>query len=251
MDTEVIGIRERESAPWGFWSTVGFSCLTLIVAFVAQIVVVLGFAAVVYLRHHTADFRSLGSNGLLLTVATLISTPLVMSLSVLFIQLRNTLTVRDYLCLCCPGKGQWFRWCLSVLVLGVCSDALSALLGKPIVPDFMVEAYRTATFTPALWLAVIVAAPLGEEFVFRGFLFRGLERSRAGATGAVLLSALGWALLHIQYDLYGMGTIFVAGLLLGLARLKTRSLYVPIMMHATWSLIATIEAAIYVRMVPN
>jgi membrane protease YdiL (CAAX protease family) len=41
------------------------------------------------------------------------------------------------------------------------------------------------------------------------------------------------------------------GLLLGAARLKSNSIYVPITMHAIASLIATIEAAIYVSAVLN
>ena len=83
--------------------------------------------------------------------------------------------------------------------------------------------------------------------MFRGFLFKGLLYSKAGPVGAVVLSSLIWSALHMQYDLYGMATIFAGGLLLGLARLKSNSIYVPIVMHALWSLIATIETAVYIK----
>jgi len=87
----------------------------------------------------------------------------------------------------------------------------------------------------------MVAAPLGEETLFRGFFFQGLLRSRLGAPGAIALSSLFWALIHVQYDAYGIATIFVTGLFLGYARLKTQSLYVPIFLHSLNNLGATLE----------
>lgn len=59
------------------------------------------------------------------------------------------------------------------------------------------------------------------------------------------MSAALWAAIHVQYDLYGMATIFVFGLLLGAARLSTASLLVPLGMHALANLFATIEAAMW------
>jgi membrane protease YdiL (CAAX protease family) len=50
-----------------------------------------------------------------------------------------------------------------------------------------------------------------------------------------------WAAVHHQYDLYGIATIFVIGLLLGTARMKTDSVYPGIVMHALMNLIATIQ----------
>jgi membrane protease YdiL (CAAX protease family) len=50
-----------------------------------------------------------------------------------------------------------------------------------------------------------------------------------------------WSSLHIQYDFWGMSTIFMFGLILGIARLKTDSLWSPLLMHSLWNLAATIE----------
>jgi hypothetical protein len=109
----------------------------------------------------------------------------------------------------------------------------------------MVQAYKTSFFPPLLWLAFIVASPLYEEIFFRGFLFKGIEHSRAGPAGAVIITSLAWSLLHIQYDFLIIISIFAGGLLLGLARLKTNSIYVPIVMHALQNLMATIVVIIY------
>ena len=93
-------------------------------------------------------------------------------------------------------------------------------------------------------LMVHVAAPIIEEFIFRGFLFTGLEKSRVGGLGAVLITAACWSVLHIQYDAYEIATIFVMGVGLGFARLKTRSLYLSILLHALNNAIATIGVVI-------
>jgi len=134
-----------------------------------------------------------------------------------------------------------------LLLLVVLSDALTVSLGRPIVPPFMVNAYQTAGFVPLFWFALIVAAPLAEESLFRGFLFEGIFHSRLGAAGAVILSALAWASIHLQYDLYGVATIFVSGLLLGYARLKTGSLYPTLFLHGLMNLIATVEVVVFLK----
>jgi len=246
MDISCGDIGEGEPSPWGFWATIGFSFLTIIILLVAQIVVAIAFAVVAKVRHPDIDLHSFGSNGLLLAIATCVSMPPTIAMSLLFAKLRKNITVKEYFCLYKPEQGQYIKWSVAVLMLALCSDALTVVLGRPIVPEFMVDAYTTAHFTPLLWFAVVIAAPLVEETIFRGFVFKGIQKSRIGAVGAILVSSAGWSALHIQYGLYGVGTIFVSGLLLGTARLRSNSIYVPIMMHAIWSLIATIEVAIYV-----
>jgi membrane protease YdiL (CAAX protease family) len=127
------------------------------------------------------------------------------------------------------------------------SDVFTTLMGRPIVPDFMVDVYQTAGFVPFLWLALIVAAPLMEEVFFRRFLLAGFSRSKIGAPGAIVLTAALWAAIHSQYDFYGIATIFVFGLFLGYARLKTGSIYTTIILHAVMNLGATIQVAALLR----
>jgi membrane protease YdiL (CAAX protease family) len=72
-------------------------------------------------------------------------------------------------------------------------------------------------------------------------------QSRLGAVGAVGLTSLVWALIHVQYDAYGIATIFVTGLLLGYVRLKTGSLYATIFLHGLMNLVATLEVVVVLR----
>ena len=55
--------------------------------------------------------------------------------------------------------------------------------GRAIVPPFVIDAYRSARDSGTIWLlviALVIAAPLTEEIVFRGFMYRGLAASRVG-----------------------------------------------------------------------
>ena len=249
MDTDIISIEEPAPRPWGFWATIGFTVAIVIAEVLIQIVAVVGFLVVATVAHHTVDAHSLGSNGLLLAIVTVVSIPVALGLVVLFVRLRKGMTLKDYLCFRHPRSSRYSTWCLILLAFVLLSDSLSVVLGKPIVPPFMSDAYATAGFMPLLWFTLIVVAPVGEEILFRGFLFKGLEASRVGGAGAVIVSSLGWAAMHIQYDWYGLLSVGAMGLLVGIARLRSQSILLPIFLHAVSNLIATVEAAVFVGMV--
>lgn len=122
-------------------------------------------------------------------------------------------------------------------------DALTILLERDIVPEFMVQVYTTVEYPALIWVAAVLMAPLLEEMLVRGFLFAGWSRSRLGVKGTILLTSLGWAVVHLQYDFYGCLIIFVHGILLGIARHRTGSIWVPFLMHAVMNVIATLEVA--------
>jgi membrane protease YdiL (CAAX protease family) len=86
-------------------------------------------------------------------------------------------------------------------------------------------------------LAVGILGPIAEELVFRGWFF-GLLDKRVGAPLTIFVTAVGWALLHYDYTWQVIAVIIVDGLLLGLARWKTRSVFPPIVMHALYNLYA-------------
>jgi membrane protease YdiL (CAAX protease family) len=87
-------------------------------------------------------------------------------------------------------------------------------------------------------LGVVVAGPILEELVFRGVAFGLLVRTRLGAGGAVVATALIWSLVHVQYSAVVIAIIFVSGLVLGLARWRSGSIFLPVAMHMLWNLYA-------------
>lgn len=135
-------------------------------------------------------------------------------------------------------------WYLTLFLLGIAFDLLLWLVGRPIVPEFALDVYRSAAGSWILWLAIVLVAPLVEEVFFRGLLFAGLSASILGPVGAISITALIWAALHIQYDLFVIAFIFVVGVLLGLARYKTGSIVLTFSLHALMNLGAMILAAV-------
>lgn len=247
---EAVGVVDQPKAPWGFWATVGLSAAVLGVFVAIQTTVAVPFVVAELHRRPGIGPRQLTedleSNGLLLALATLSSAPACIGLTVLFAKLRGGMSARQYLALGWVSKRTLLSWCLLVMLFMIVSDGLTYLVAREVVPREMARAYQTAGFVPLLWIALIAAAPLFEEIFFRGFLFQGLRHSRLGGGGAVVLTALAWAAIHMQYDAYQMFTVFLGGLLLGTARLKTQSVYLTIAMHVVWNIIATVETAIFV-----
>ncbi|NRQ44154.1 CPBP family intramembrane metalloprotease [Rheinheimera sp. YQF-2] len=92
-----------------------------------------------------------------------------------------------------------------------------------------------------LLLVFVVAAPILEEAVFRGYLFKAWRTGFLGLWGTLLLTSLLFTLLHAgQYPGILLGMLFAFSLLLGLARERSGSLYVPVALHALNNLIAWI-----------
>ena len=158
--------------------------------------------------------------------------------------MKKELSIREYLCLYSVAFKDFFMWISFLLLAVACFDALTYLLGRPIVPDGTIKQLQTVSPVIYIFVFAILVAPIFEECLFRGFLFAGLLESRLGAPGAIAITALTWAAVHFQYDLYTIALIFILGNLLGFARLRTRSLYVPTAMHATANSIAMLEASI-------
>jgi membrane protease YdiL (CAAX protease family) len=136
------------------------------------------------------------------------------------------------------------KWLGLMAIFIAVTDLMSFFLDRPIVPVFMKTVYASANPVWLIWVALVIAAPIFEEAFFRGFLFQGFSSSFMGPFGAIALTAGLWALIHTQYDLYGIGTIFCLGLLIGLARLHTGSLWPPIAMHAMANFVSTVETAL-------
>ena len=231
--------------PWGLWATAGLSLLTYLLYVAAGIGVAIAVSAF-YLSadpemdpHKVAQIVT--SDGGIIFGEILISASLGILLLLFFIKIKRGPSVREYLCLHLRSWKIFAIWILLVVLFTACSDALSYLLDRPIVPEYWANLLQTAPSILMVIIAVILVAPIFEEFLFRGFMFAGIKESRLGARGAIVITAVTWSAIHFQYDLYWVATIFVLGIVLGMARLRTNSLYLTIAMHATVNAIAIVE----------
>ncbi len=237
----------RPAEPWGPWATLWLGLAVFLAYSLVQLVVMLILWALQPGGPSPPiEDGGLGGSGLQFALATLISAPVGIALVVLLVRLRYKRSVRDDLGL----RGARPRAVLLALLalVGYLAgyDLLTRFLDRPAMPEFMVDAYRTASFLPALYAAVVLAAPLFEEVLFRGFLLPGLARSPyLRGAGAVLLSSVLFALPHLQYDLIDMTAVFGLGVVFAVVRLRTGSTWLAIGLHALVNLLATVQVALY------
>lgn len=83
-------------------------------------------------------------------------------------------------------------------------------------------------------VSICLLAPVSEEVIFRGFLLNaGLGFGKRGEQIAILATSLIFMLVHTQYQQPATFVIlFLFSVILCYARLYTRSLLVPIILHA-------------------
>jgi membrane protease YdiL (CAAX protease family) len=235
---------------WGPWPTAGFGCGLLVVSVIISMLVVIGFLVGEFIGDSTASIdrltQDLMGNGLYFSLASIAIAIVCTCLISLIIKIRHTLSISEYLGL----RPISIKTILASLAIAagmvILTDGISYLLGKPFVSEWQMDLYMNSRWPVLLWVALIVFAPAFEETLFRGFLFEGFRQSRIGVIGAVILTALLWALSHIQYGAYGLVTIFVLGIVLGIVRFRTGSLWSTLVMHALINLVAMTETAFYI-----
>lgn len=108
---------------------------------------------------------------------------------------------------------------------------------QPIVNEFPRSGAGAALFV----VVAVVMAPLFEEIVFRGFLFRGLANSWGWVWGA-LASAAVFGLAHLQLDVFV--PLATLGFFLAWAYKRTGSLWSCIAMHGIFNAIAVLAWAL-------
>jgi hypothetical protein len=213
--------------PWGRLASLGLGFVAMMAGQIG------GLLALTWWYDLSASqLSSLGGDGGAVTLIIIVSTPIQVALLWLFAQRAGN--AADYLGLTMPRRSELIVGVLAIIALIVVSDAVSWLLGRGLVTSFQTDIYRTAGtegLLPLLWLAVVVVAPIGEETLFRGFLFRGWLHAPRDAWPVIVATALLFAVLHVQYDLFVIAQVFVFGLLLGWMRWASGSTILTMALH--------------------
>lgn len=224
---------------WELLGTVLWGSLIIVLYIVAQVASMVAWLA--YQGRPMSDLATVGFNGSALSVAVIGS--MVVSLIAIYIviKLKKGSLLQDYLALKPFDLRILPKW-IGVLMLMIgLSTALMYLTPGNQNEAFMVDVYLSAKPKWLLFLAVVLAAPIFEELFFRGFLFKGFEHSVLGLAGTLIITSASWAAIHMQYDYTYIMMIFALGIVLGLARYKTGTVWVPIILHALYNLVAMLE----------
>lgn len=191
-----------------------------------------------------AELAKIGSDGVSVTLIIMVSTPIEVAALVLLAQRTGNDALR-YLGLVMPTRGQVVFGVAAVIALIVVGNTVSWLAGRDIVTSFQSDIVRTAGaagWLPLLWFAIVVVGPIGEEVLFRGFIFRSWLRKPNDTWPAIIVTGALFALLHVQYDWFVIGQVFAFGLLLGWMRWATGSTILTILLHALINFEGMIES---------
>lgn len=234
---------------WGAWPTAGFGCGLMTISVIVVIPVMIGFVLTGFTGDSMESMNTflwgLLENGLFFALATIAIAIVGTYLISLIIKMRHTISITEYLGLRPISVKAMLISLVIAAGLVALSDSLSYVLGKTTVSGWQLNLYVSSGWPILLWAAFIVFAPIFEETLFRGFLFEGFRHSRIGVAGAVILTAFLWAISHVQYDAYGIIAILIWGIVFGIVRFRTGSLWSVLSMHSLMNLVGTVETAIY------
>lgn len=132
----------------------------------------------------------------------------------------------------------WFHQVVFGVVCGagvITSTALLLVVSRAAA----ISPFASRSFSRLLFLsAFLLLSSIFEELTFRGYALQRAADALGPVLAALLSSALfGWAhFANPQATLYSTLNTVLAGLLLAIARLRSRALWMPIGLHFAWNL---------------
>jgi membrane protease YdiL (CAAX protease family) len=233
--------------PWRFWATSGFALAALAAWFAAQFLAE-AIAILVFTATRAGLADDAGRRLLFGLSVSIVAAPAPMAVTALAARLAGCRVI-EYFALHWPRRNHLALGFALIVVLVPLGDLASYFSGRAIIPPFVVDAYRSARDANALILlalALVIVAPLTEEWLFRGFLLRGYAVSRLGSVGAVIVTSGAWASMHVQYEFFFIAQIFILGLVFGWLRLRSGSMVLTLVLHAIVNLYALAQTAFLV-----
>jgi membrane protease YdiL (CAAX protease family) len=201
--TEPIEATEATETPrWSVARIVAYSLLVVIAFLAVQTAVVFFVIVSRFGDDHAAVqqwVESAESDGALISLATIASALLCVPL-VKLLAARREPNAWNFLGVRPTGLGSILFWCVLLTVLVLAIDLLAASFGGNVVPEFMVQTYQTSGSAVLFFAALVLAAPLLEEDLNRGFMLGGQEASGVSPIKDAVDSSLAWAAIHVQYD---------------------------------------------------
>lgn len=183
-----------------------------------------------------ADYAKVTNSGLLGWLITalefsILGGGIVYALKRIQLPAKNTLAIRPFPPSLLPGI---LFTALGLMVL--CSEVDNIIRYFYPLPEEITEIGIPVFEQPLLGLiALVILAPIFEEFLFRGIVLRGLL-FRYPKWRAILISALLFAFFHVNaYQIFGA---LATGLFLGWLYFRSKSIWPPVIAHASYNGIA-------------
>lgn len=233
----------RPPQAWKFVGTSLWGVAVFAAMFAGQLSVLVYFLITDRAPFSFDSVRELAGGGLTIALSVVMGLPT--TLLALWIAIRlSRVPFADYLALRGTSWRNLLLGIVALVVLVMGWEGVSTAMGRESSAGFMVDVLKSARAEGALWLLVVsfcVVAPITEEFLTRGFLYRGWSESFLRPAGAIVLSSLVWTAMHLQYDWFFFGEIFSIGLLFGYLRYRSGSIWLTVILHGLNNLAATLQ----------
>jgi CAAX protease family protein len=236
--------------PWGFWATLGWTLLAVAAGVLALMAVGLAIARWNPSLNIGQEILRPGGRSAIFSSLLMLAQGVIVAMLV-FAARRSGGSALTYLGLVRP-RGRYVLLGLLCVVLPLL--LMFAHVGfdiRQIVPPEQFGRAREANIwhmqAYLLIISAVIGAPIMEEIVFRGFLYRGLSATRLGVAGTILITSVVWALMHTDKTPAAMFDTAVHGVIWGWLRWYTGSTWVTIGTHTANNAIAVLlsVAAMY------
>ncbi|HUI96746.1 MAG TPA: CPBP family intramembrane glutamic endopeptidase [Xanthobacteraceae bacterium] len=237
--------RGDEPKPLGIWATLGWAVLAFVVAQAAGIIAL----AVWNVAHGAPPLAIAGYDGAQIALTTLVINALQVALLAEVPRWRLDASPIDYLALTRFSLRNFLIGVIAIVAVVAAIDGFSRLVRSDTVTPFEIDIFtsgRAEGWLTAVIVAVVLVGPIGEEVLFRGFLFRGWVTPDWRGAIAVVVIPLLWAAMHLQYDWFGIGQVFLIGLVLSWIRWRSGSCLLTIALHVLVNLVGMVEVALRV-----
>lgn len=245
--SEPVAADTQPPRPWGYFTTLGWVVIANVIGSVIAMVALYYWSPAAFPAG--LDFSDSMKAARFVGVTTILGNVIQIGL-IVWAARKAPWTVKEYLALTWPSRQEVTVALVAFLILLPALDGMAYLVGQPIIPAFMTDLYRDAEATGSLlllWIAIVVAAPVAEELIFRGFIFRSWVRSRQYAVLGIIVVAAVFAVIHLQYNWFGVFQVFLIGLMLTWTRWRSNSTLLPMVLHVIANFYAMVQVVLYFR----
>jgi uncharacterized protein len=146
-----------------------------------------------------------------------------------------------------PNRATFINFNLAIFAYFIFSYFASSALSIK-TPQSMIDIYNSTDYLWLLFIAVVITAPIFEELIFRGFIYKGLESSPLGIVGAIIITSVLFTLIHSgQYDLSVLLVLFPLAVIIGLSRYRSGGIYLPIYLHFVNNLYSAVHMYLFMN----
>jgi hypothetical protein len=226
--------------PWSAKATLGFTLVLFILYVVLS--VVLAKLAGFFVDSNSASSLAFIMDGDFIAVSYILTALCLSPMLFLWARKRKLTTAAAYLGFDkLPNKKTFLNFNLALIAYFIFSYFASDILAIE-TPQMIIDIYNSTDYFFLLLIAVVIAAPIFEELVFRGFIFKGLKHSPIGVTGAIIITSILFTLIHGgQYEIAILAILFPLAVILGFARHRSGGILLPIYLHFANNLYSTVE----------